>query len=236
MEASHSAAVAVNTVREALFELRDEKYKAFQSALIPTISPDLIIGIRMPALRRFAKELAKTDDARTWMQALPHQYYDENNLHGLLINDMKDIDTAINALDAFLPFVDNWATCDLLRPRVFKNHPRRVFEYALHCMKIPHIYTVRFGIEMLMLYCQGDEEMKSASHRAVAAYRSEEYYINMMIGWYFATALSEDYDAALPYLTGHKLSPTAHTMAVRKARESYRIPSERKEFLFSFKQ
>lgn len=236
MEASHSAAVAVKNVREGLFEIRDDGYKTFQSALIPTLSPDLIIGIRMPALRRFAKELAKTEVSRIWMQALPHKYYDENNLHGLLINDMKDINTAINALDVFLPFVDNWATCDLLRPRVFKKHPVEAFEYALHCMKSPHTYTVRFGMETLMLYCQDDKDMKVAAHRAVAEYRSEEYYINMMIGWYFATALSEDYDAALPFLTEYKLSPTAHAMAIRKVRESFRIPPEQKEFLYSLKQ
>lgn len=224
-------------IRKELFSLQDTDYRNFQSKLIPTINPDLIIGIRTPVLRKYAKTLAKTkaQQAEAFLKILPHTYYEENNLHGFLIESMKDFDTAIISLDAFLPYVDNWATCDLMSPGIFQKHLPELLKKIEEWITSEHTYTVRFGLGMLMKHYL-DEHFKPEYLEMAAGVRSEEYYINMMIAWYFATALAKQYDSALPYLLEQRLALWTHNKAIQKAVESHRITSEQKAYLKTLKR
>lgn len=221
-------------IRKQLFEMQDLKYKEFQAKLVPTVDRDRIIGIRIPILRKFAKQFAKTPEAAEFMKVLPHQYYDENNLHAFLIESIRDYDAAIEALDAFLPYVDNWATCDSMSPKVFSKHLPKLFEQAKVWMKSGDTYTVRFGIEMLMSYFL-DDAFCIEVNELVAAVRSEEYYVKMMVAWYFATALAKQYDATLPFIQEKHLDDWTHNKAIQKSIESYRITDEQKAYLRSLK-
>ena len=221
-------------VRTALFEMQDLQYKAFHSRLMPTVDPDRIIGIRTPQLRKFANQFAKTGDAAAFLEILPHAYYEENNLHGFLIEGMKDFYQTITALDAFLPYVDNWATCDLIAPKILKKYPQELFEKIKQWTASGQTYTIRFGIGMLMRFYL-DEQFQSEYPALVVAVRSEEYYVNMMIAWYFATALAKQYDAILPYFQQRMLEPWTHNKAIQKAIESYRSTEEQKVYLRTLK-
>lgn len=192
--------------------------------------PETVIGIRTPELRKFAKAYAKEPDAAEFLKILPHKYYDENNLHGFLIETMKDYSQVISALDAFLPYVDNWATCDLIRPNVFKKHLPELLEQIKIWMASGHTYTIRFGMEMLMAFYL-DEHFQPEYLEWVAGIRSEDYYVNMMIAWFFATALAKQYGAALPFILQRRLDTWTHNKAIQKALESYRITDEQKKLL-----
>ena len=221
-------------VQVRLFEMQDLKYRDFQCKLMPTVNPKTVIGIRTPELRKFAKAFSQTPEAEEFLQSLPHKYYEENNLHGFLIERIKDYDGVIAALDDFLPYVDNWATCDLIRPKVFQKHLSELSDQIKRWMASDHVYTIRFGIGMLMTFYL-DEQFLPQYLEWVANVRSEEYYVNMMIAWYFATALAKQYDAALPYIQQHCLQPWTHNKAIQKAIESYRITDEQKTYLRSLK-
>lgn len=221
-------------VQTRLFALQDLPYRDFQCKLMPTVDPETVIGVRTPALRSFAKAFAKTPEAAAFMGCLPHTYYEENNLHGFLIESMKDFDQAVAALDAFLPYVDNWATCDLMHPRVFRRHLPELLAPVQRWLGSQHPYTVRFAIGMLMSFYL-DEAFQPAYPAMVAAVRREEYYVNMMIAWYFATALAKQYDAVLPYLQERRLDPWTHNKAIQKAVESYRITDGQKAYLRGLK-
>ena len=201
---------------------------------MPTVDPDTVIGVRMPALRKLVKDFAETPEAAEFLKALPHRYYEENNLHGLLISAMRDYDRAVAALDAFLPYVDNWATCDLIRPKVFQKHLPELLEKIQVWLASDHTYTVRFGLEMLMT-CYLDDAFRPEYLELAAGVRSGEYYVNMMIAWYFATALAKQYDAALPYLRERRLDPWTHNKAIQKAIESCRVTGEQKAYLRTLK-
>ena len=222
------------TIRARLFELQDLSYRDFQCKLMPTVDPDTVIGVRTPELRKLAKSFSKEPEAEAFLRTLPHRYYEENNLHGFLIETMKDYSQVIAALDAFLPYVDNWATCDLMSPKIFKKHLPELREQIQVWMASSHTYTIRFGIEMLMTFYL-DEQFQPEYLDWVADVHSEEYYVNIMIAWYFATALAKQYDAALPYLQEHRLEPWTHNKAIQKAIESYRITDEQKAYLRSLK-
>lgn len=227
---------AVETdIRARLFALQDLAYKEFQCKLMPTVDPQTVIGVRTPALRKLAAEFAKTPEAGAYMAILPHRYYEENNLHGFLIERLKDYDAAISAVDAFLPYVDNWATCDLMTPRAFKKQLPALYEKTKSWLASEHTYTVRFGIEMLMCFFL-DEDFRPEALALVAGLRSEEYYVNMMIAWYFATALAKQYDAALPYIEQRRLARWTHNKTIQKAVESYRISDEAKAYLRTLRQ
>jgi len=221
-------------IQRWLFELQDLGYKEFSSKLMPTVNPETVIGVRTPELRKLAKEYSKTPEAMAFLKILPHTYYEENNLHGFLIETIKDYDTAIAAVDTFLPFIDNWATCDLMSPKVFKQHLPELYEKIKVWLKSDRTYTVRFGIGMLMSFYL-DEQFRPDMLELVAGIRSEEYYINMMIAWYFATALAKQYDAALPYIQNQRLEKWTHNKAIQKAIESYRISDESKAYLRTLK-
>lgn len=222
--------MTTNEIREELFKMQDLKYKDFHSKLMPTINPDTIIGIRVPELRKFAKRMSKDNDIQNFLAEPPHKYYEENNLHAFLIEQIKDYDECIEELNKFLPYVDNWATCDSMRPKCFKKHTDELLMQIEIWLKSKDTYTIRFAIEMLMVYFL-DEKFDERFLTTVSTIRSEEYYINMMIAWYFATALAKQYEATLPYLQENKLSTWTHNKTIQKAIESYRITDEQKIYL-----
>ncbi len=225
---------SVSFIRERLFSMKDDDYAAFHGKLIPNIDKSRIIGVRTPLLRSFAKEIAKTDTALDFINSLPHEYYEENNLHAFLLEMSKDYDRLIFELDRFLPYVDNWATCDAMSPKVFAKNTDKLITKIDEWIKSDKTYTVRFAIEMLMKYYLDDNFSVDYLER-VAAVRSDEYYINMMIAWYFATALAKQYDSAVVYIEKHRLSDRSNNKAIQKAVESYRITPEQKTYLRTLK-
>ena len=222
--------MTVEGIRERLFELQDEKYRDFQQGLIPTVERKEFIGIRTPALRKLAKELYKAGDLDEFFKDLPHKYFDENQLHAFAISEIKDFDECMKALEEFLPFVDNWATSDQMSPKVFKKNKEELFSHIKKWLGSDHTYTVRFGIGMLMQHFL-DEDFDLSYPEMVAEIRSDEYYINMMIAWYFATALAKQYESILPFIEEKRLSPWTHNKAIQKSVESYRITDEQKTYL-----
>lgn len=231
---SCDSSVAVQKIQEKLFELQDVKYKEFHSGLIPTTDSETIIGVRTPQIRKLARELDKSPEAEEFLKQLPHKYYEENNLHGALIAQMKDYNRVIDELERFLPYIDNWATCDLISPKVFKKHLPELIEQIHIWMDSDRIYTVRFGIGMLMSFYLNDAFLPEYLE-TVAAIRSEEYYVNMMIAWFFATALAKQYTAVVPYLEQNRLEKWTHNKTIQKAVESYRITEEQKAYLRGLK-
>lgn len=224
----------ITNVQTRLFELQDLKYRDFHAKLMPTVNKEKIIGVRTPALRVFAKKYGKTDEAKEYLQILPHQYYEENNLHGLLIEQIKDYDTCLEELERFLPYIDNWATCDMLAVKVVKKYLDTFIDEVYRWMESDHAYTIRFGISMLMRYYLEDA-FQMVYPEKVAQIRSEEYYVNMMRAWYFATALAKQYDKILPFVEKQKLDVWTHNKTIQKAIESYRITPEQKEYLRGLK-
>ena len=217
-----------------LFRMRDADYALLQAKIIPTVAADRIIGVRTPALRAFAKALYKDRDKEDFLSCTPHQYFDENQLHAFVISLEKDFDKCIAEVDAFLPFIDNWATCDQLSPKAFKREPEKLLQYTQSWIKSDQTYTVRFAIGMLMQHFL-DERFEAGYADMVAEVRSEEYYINMMIAWYFATALAKQYERTVPYLEGRRLDGWVHNKAIQKSVESYRITDEQKAYLKTLK-
>ena len=217
-----------------LFRLQDKKYAAMQTKIIPTVAKERIIGVRTPELRAFAKVLSKDENTGAFLTSLPHQFFDEDQLHAFVISLEKDFDKCIAEVEAFLPFVDNWATCDQLSPKVFKKEPEKLLPHIYTWIRSDKVYTVRFAIGMLMRYFL-DERFDPSYADMVAAVRSEEYYVKMMIAWYFATALAKQYDSVLPYLEGKKLDKWTHNKAIQKSVESYRITPEQKSYLKTLK-
>lgn len=224
----------VEEIRQGLFLLRDEKYRDFHSNLMPTINRDQMIGVRTPELRKLAKKYANHREIDVFLDDLPHKYFDENQLHAFIISLEKDFDQCLMRVEGFLPYVDNWATCDQLSPKVFKKKPERLLPVIEQWMESDKVYTVRFGIGMLMQYFL-DERFETIYADKVANISSEEYYINMMIAWYFATALAKQYELVIPYIQEKRLEDWTHNKTIQKAIESYRITAEQKEYLRSLK-
>lgn len=221
-------------IQRRLFELQDLKYKDFSSKLTPTVDPETVIGVRTPELRKLAKEYTRTPQSEEFLKILPHRYFEENNLHGFLIETIREYGAAIDALEAFLPYIDNWATCDLMSPKVFKKHLPQLYEKIKVWMQSDRTYTVRFGIGMLMSHYLDDAFLPEMP-KLVATIRSEEYYINMMIAWYFATALVKQPDAVMPFIEERRMEKWTHNKAIQKAIESYRISDDTKAYLRTLK-
>lgn len=217
-----------------LFQVQDKGYRDFQSKLIPTIPAETIIGVRTPAIRKLAKEYAKDPESAAFLMQLPHTYYDENILHALLVAEIKDYDTCVKEVERFLPHVDNWAVCDIFSPKVFKKNRDRLIKKIKEWTASDHPYTCRFGMEMLMTHFL-DENFRPEYLEIPAAVHSEEYYVNMMIAWFYATALAKQWDAAVSYIEEKRLNPWTHNKTIQKARESYRITPEQKEYLKTLK-
>lgn len=222
----------MDSLEEVLFSNQDETYRRMQQRLIPNIDPETIIGVRTPVLRQLAKQLEKKDE---FCARLPHRYFEENQLHSFLMEGERDFGTAVSRVEAFLPYVDNWATCDQLRPRVFAKHREDLLPYVHRWIASGELYTVRFGLEMLMLHYL-DDAFDPAFLEEAASVRSSEYYVKMMVAWYFATALAKQYDAALPYITQSRLEKWTHNKTIQKAVESYRVLPEHKETLIRYRR
>ena len=220
--------------QELLFQLQDKGYRDFQSKLIPTIPVETIIGVRIPAIRKLAKEYGKDPESVEFLKQLPHTYYDENILHALLVAEIKDYEVCVKEVERFLPYVDNWAVCDIFSPRVFRKNRDRLIDKIKEWADSEHPYTCRFGMEMLMTHFL-DEDFRVEYLEIPATVHSEEYYVNMMIAWFFATALAKHYEAALPYIENHNLAVWTHNKTIQKAVESYRITPEQKTYLKTLK-
>ena len=221
-------------IREKLYDRQDLKYRDFQAKLIPGMETEKMIGVRTPDLRKIAKQMVKREDIGEFLENLPHEFFDENQVHAFVISELKDYGRCVQGVERFLPFVDNWATCDQMSPKVFKKHRPELLDSIKEWIRSEHTYTVRFAVGMLMQHYL-DEDFDPEYPEMVAEVQSEEYYIRMMIAWYFATALAKQYEAVLPYIEEKRLEPWTHNKTIQKAVESYRITPEQKEYLKSLK-
>lgn len=224
----------VDEIRKKLYEEQDLMYRELQARTIPGVGIDNIIGVRTPILRKYAKELKSREDIGSFLDDLPHKYFDEDQLHAFILSEMKDYDKCLAEVKRFIPYVNNWATCDQMSPKVFKKHKEELLETIKEWISSDEVYTIRFGVGMLMEHFL-DEDFKPKYLTMVSKLRSDEYYVNMMIAWYFATALAKQYDAAIPFIEKKRLAVWTHNKAIQKSIESYRITAEQKDYLRSLK-
>lgn len=222
-------------IQKRLLELSDEKNADFSAKLTPGIDREKFLGVRIPASRKLAKEIIKENEHKDFLNSLPHKYYDENILHSILISEIKDYDECIKYVDEFLPYVDNWAVCDTMSPKAFKNKHERLMNDILRWVDSDQTYTIRFGLKILMAHFL-DNDFKNEYLKIPAKIKSDEYYINMMIAWFYATALAKQWDSTIVYIENGVLDKWVHNKAIQKARESYRITAEQKEYLKSLKK
>ena len=226
--------MVTEAIKEKLKSLQDIRYRNFQAGLIPTVDNDKVIGVRTPELRKLAKEMSKRDDADVFLNDLPHVYFDEDQLHAFMVSGIKDFDECVSEVENILPYINNWATCDQMTPKVFGRHKEELLPHVRKWIDSEETYTVRFGVKMLMSYFLGDDfDMEYAD--LVAGIKSEEYYVNMMRAWYFATALAYNYDEVVPLIENKELDRWTHNKAIQKSVESYRITAEQKEYLKTLK-
>ncbi len=223
------------SIKDELFSMQDKKYRDFQAKLFPTLDSNIIIGVRTPDIKKLAKRLYKENNYKSFIEDLPHKYFDENQLHAFIISEIKDYDECILCINKFLPYVDNWATCDQLSPKIFKKNTSNLLKQIKIWVKSKYTYTIRFGIGILMQYFL-DDEFKVEYLDMVCNIKSNEYYVNMMRAWYFATALAKQYDFVIPYIEQNKLDDWTHNKTIQKAIESYRITNERKQYLKGLKR
>ncbi len=223
------------TILERLCQLEDKEYALFQAKLTPTVPADNFIGVRVPDARKLAKELMKEGDQTDFFRELPHKFFDENMLHGLMISEIKDYDECIKEVNLFLPYVDNWAVCDIMSPKIFKKNKEALLEEIRGWVKSEGSYTKRFGMEMLMTHFL-DGNFREEYLEIPAVVRSTEYYVNMMTAWFFATALAKQWEKTIPYIECERLDKWTHNKAIQKARESNRITREQKEYLRTLKK
>lgn len=223
-------------IREELFNLQDLKIRDFTAKLIPNLNKEVFIGIRTPVLRNFAKNLYKNnpDECEKFLNTLPHKYFEENNLHGFIIENLKDLDKTLNYTDEFLPHIDNWATCDSFNPKIFKKHPEKIYDKIKIWIKDEREYTVRYAIGLLLSNFL-DDEFKKEHLYLVADVKRDEYYIKMMIAWYFSFALIKQYENTIPFIENKTLDDWTHNKAIQKAIESYRIDKDVKDYLRGLK-
>jgi len=222
-------------IRNDLFSMRDLKYRDFHCKLIPTVNPKKVIGVRTPVLRAYSKQIIKTGEAEEFLKLGEHEFYEENNLHAFIIEQIKDYKKCVSEIDRFLPYVDNWATCDSMRPKCFKKHLDELIYDIERWLSAQHTYTVRFGIEMLMTHFL-DDKFDEKFLEKVSRITSDDYYINMMIAWYFATALAKQYESTILYIENNRLDSWVHNKTIQKAVESYRISDEKKAYLKKLKR
>lgn len=218
----------------SLYDLQDLKYRDMQIKIIPTIDPESVIGVRTPELKSMAKDILKSGNYKSFLGELPHKYFEENQLQAFIVSGIKDLKECMGELEKFLPYVDNWATCDQMSPKIFKKHKEELLTHIKEWIKSERTYTVRFGVGMLMEHFL-DEDFDQQYPEMVAGIRSDEYYVNMMIAWYFATALAKQYESVLPYIEQKRLDVWTHNKTIQKSVESYRITDEQKQYLKSLK-
>lgn len=223
------------TIKKELFSMQDNGYRDFQSKLIPNIDKDRVIGVRIPHARKYAVQIADNPDIEIFLNSLPHFYYEENNLHAFIIERIKDYDACISAVEKFLPYIDNWSTCDSIKPKVFKNNKEKLIKLVEQWLGSDKPYTVRFASNMLMTYFL-DGDFRREHVEWLAGIDSDDYYVRMGIAWYLATALAKQYDDTVPFIENNRFPVWVHNKAIQKARESYRVLDERKEYLKSLKR
>ena len=222
------------TLYDRLTEVKDDAYREFQTKLVPNISPETILGVRTPDMRKIAKEVFESSEKDTFLNDLPHQYYEENLIHFFVISMIKDFDECVQDVETFLPYVDCWPVSDQASPKAFKKNHQKLLPYIRKWIASDHVYTARFGIRMLMNEFLGDD-FKEEYPELVANKKGDDYYLKMMVAWYFATALAKRYDETIPYFEDHRLDEWVHKKAIQKAIESYRVSDEHKEYLKSLK-
>ena len=226
--------MVIDEIVKELVLHQDGKYREMQIKITPGRKAEEFIGVRTPEIRKYAKQLGKREDVEEFLTALPHTYFEEDQLHAFIISEMKDYERCMEHLNAFLPYVDNWATCDQMSPKIFRKYRKELLGQIRKWLKSKETYTIRFAVGMLMEHFL-DEDFDLKYPEMVAGIRSEEYYVNMMIAWYFATALAKQYDAVLPFLTEKRLQVWTHNKTIQKAVESYRITDEQKTYLKTLK-
>ena len=225
----------MNSIKEDLLKMQDKDYRDFQIKLLPTVNPNTVIGVRTPELRKYAKKLIKENIYTAFLEELPHRYFDENQLHAFIISELKDYNECISYINKFLPLVDNWATCDQMSPKIFKKNHEDLVKQIKKWIKSKDTYAIRFGICTLMQHYL-DEDFKIEYLSIISKIKSKEYYVNMMIAWFFATALAKKYKETIPIIENQKLDTWTHNKTIQKAIESYRITQEQKEYLKSLKR
>ena len=219
---------------DRLTKEKDDKYKEFQSKLVPNIPKETILGIKTPKMREIAKEVFESEDKEIFLNELPHKYYEENLIHFFVISMIKDFDECIKRVEDFLPYVDCWPVSDQATPKVFKKNHNKLLPYIKKWISSKHVYTARFGIRMLMNEYLGDD-FKEEYLKWVSSKSGDDYYLKMMIAWFFATALAKQYNATIKYIENRYLDPWVHQKTIQKAIESYRVSEERKEYLRKLK-
>jgi 3-methyladenine DNA glycosylase AlkD len=222
------------SVYEMLLEAKDDKYRDFQVKLVPNVSPDTIIGVRTPDMRKIAKEVFNSPEKDEFLKELPHKYYEENLVHFFIIAMIKDFDECIEKVEEFLPYVDCWPVSDQATPKSFKKNHAKLLPYIKNWIASDHVYTARFGIRMLMNEFL-DDDFKDEYLELVASKEGDDYYLKMMVAWYFATALAKKYDESVKYIEGRKLDDWIHKKAIQKAVESFRVTDEHKEHLKKYR-
>ena len=223
-------------ITQKLFSMQDEKYRDFASKLIPNIQKDSMIGVRLPHIKKLAKELYRSGEYIGFINMLPHTYFEEYHLHSYILSEIKDFDSFIKEIEKLLPYIDNWSVCDSLRPKSFVKNKEKALIYIKKWLESEHVYTKRFGIEMLMVHYLGDD-FKPEYLELVSKTKGEDYYLKMMVAWYFATALAKQYDATLPYIENHAIEDNwTHNKAIQKALESYRVSEDKKVLLKTYKR
>ncbi len=233
-KAGISGRMNITDLHRKMFELQDMKYREMQIKIIPTITPESVIGVRTPELKNMAKDILKTGDHKDFLKELPHKFFEENQLQAFIISGIKDPDECMKELEKFLPYVDNWATCDQMSPKIFRKHKEMLLVHIREWLNSEKTYTVRFGVGMLMEHFL-DDDYDPVYPEMVAKLRSEEYYVNMMIAWYFATALAKQYESILPFIEDNRLDDWTHNKAIQKSVESSRIADEHKKYLKTLK-
>lgn len=224
----------MNEIQNKLFSLKDEKYAEFQAKLTPSVERESFIGVRNPIVRAYTKEIKNTHLAQEFLNSLPHKYYEENMLHTMLLNEEKDFVQCIERVERFLPYINNWAVCDCLSPKAFKRNKTPLEQKAYEWCQSEHTYTCRFGIKTFMSHFL-DNDFKPEQMNFISKIESDEYYVNMMISWYFATALAKQWDEAIKYFEKPCMSKFCHNKSLQKAIESYRITPEQKEYIRTLK-
>lgn len=225
----------MNNIINKLYKLQDKEYRDFQIKLIPNINSNTIIGIRTKELKKYAKELVKDNNYISFISDLPHKYFEENQLHAFIISEIKDYDKCIEYINKFLPYINNWATCDQMSPKIFKKYTNKLLDQVNIWIKSNKTYTIRYSILILMRYYL-DDNFKKEYLEKVCNIESEEYYVNMMRAWYYATALAKQYKDTIVYIENNKLDTWTHNKTIQKARESYRIEEDKKEYLKGLKR
>ena len=221
-------------IRQTLFSYADENFAGFSQKLIPTLKKECFIGVRTPQLKAIAKEYAKRDNIDEFLNDLPHKYHEENNLHAFILSGIKNVDEAVDKIEKFLPYINNWSTCDQLRLKCFSKRGEELRGTFYRWVESDKVYTIRFGVGMLMSYCLGDK-FSDEDVGKLLQITEDDYYVKMMIAWYLATALAKNYDEVLPYIQGKKFSPWIHNKAIQKSVESFRITEGQKDYLKSLK-